>query len=136
MTALLSGLDLEKSFGRQPALRGASMEVDAGEVVAAMGPSGSGKSTLLHCLAGILLPDRGEVWFDGRRVDRLSEAHRSRHRREAFGFVFQFGQLVPELSAAENVVLPLLLGGVPRRRATEAGGPGWNAWEWRRWPAA
>jgi putative ABC transport system ATP-binding protein len=82
-----------------------------------MGPSGSGKSTLLHCLAGILRPDRGEVWFDGTRLDTLSERARTELRRQRFGFVFQFGQLVPELSAAENIALPLLLDGVARRDA-------------------
>jgi len=86
-----------------------------------MGPSGSGKSTLLHCLAGILVPDAGEIWFDGRRVDTLREQERSALRRARFGFVFQFGQLVPELTAEENVGLPLLLGGVNRAEAlTEA----------------
>ena len=74
-----------------------------------MGPSGSGKSTLLHCLAGIFPPDSGEVWFDGRRLDELSDAERTRLRRTAFGFVFQFGNLVPELTSADNVALPLLL---------------------------
>ena len=82
-----------------------------------MGPSGSGKSTLLHCLAGIFAPDRGEVWFDGQRLDTLGEAARTRLRRTAFGFVFQFGQLVPELTAADNVALPLLLNRVRRRAA-------------------
>jgi putative ABC transport system ATP-binding protein len=74
-----------------------------------MGPSGSGKSTLLHCLAGIFKPDGGEIWFDSARLDTLDEAGRTRLRRTAFGFVFQFGQLVPELTAADNVALPLLL---------------------------
>jgi putative ABC transport system ATP-binding protein len=82
-----------------------------------MGPSGSGKSTLLHCLAGILVPDAGEVHFDGRRIDVLSEPARSELRRDRFGFVFQFGQLVPELTAEENVALPLLLAGMPRKAA-------------------
>jgi putative ABC transport system ATP-binding protein len=82
-----------------------------------MGPSGSGKSTLLHCLAGILTPLSGEVWFDGRRVDTLGESERSALRRDRFGFVFQFGQLVPELTAEENVALPLLLGGTRRSAA-------------------
>jgi len=82
------------------------MSVAPGEIVAVMGPSGSGKSTLLHCLAGILEPDRGEVWFDGHRLDQLGEPTRTRLRRTAFGFVFQFGQLVPELSAADNIALP------------------------------
>jgi putative ABC transport system ATP-binding protein len=88
-----------------------------------MGPSGSGKSTLLHCLAGILVPDSGEVWFDGRRLDSRSEAERSTLRRDRFGFVFQFGQLVPELTAEENVALPLLLGGVRRARALDEARP-------------
>ena len=82
-----------------------------------MGPSGSGKSTLLHCLAGILVPDSGAVRFDGQRLDAMREAERSRLRRDRFGFVFQFGQLVPELTAEENVALPLLLGGVRRDEA-------------------
>jgi putative ABC transport system ATP-binding protein len=79
-----------------------------------MGPSGSGKSTLLHCLAGILVPDAGEIWFDGQRIDDQAETRRSTLRRDQFGFVFQFGQLVPELTAEENVALPLLLAGTRR----------------------
>jgi putative ABC transport system ATP-binding protein len=109
--------DVHLSFGPTPALRGASLAVTAGEVVALMGPSGSGKTTLLHCLAGILTPDAGEVLFQGRRIDGLGEEERSRLRRERFGFVFQFGQLVPELTAEENVALPLLLGGIRRAAA-------------------
>ncbi len=105
------------SFGETPALRGASVSVARGEILAVMGPSGSGKSTLLHCLAGILVPDSGEIWFDGRRIDTLQEQERSALRRDRFGFVFQFGQLVPELSAEENVALPLLLGGMRRTQA-------------------
>ncbi len=115
MQPLLSARAVTKSFGPTRALRGVDVRVMAGEVLAVMGPSGSGKSTLLHCLAGILRPDDGEVWFDGRRIDLLSETRRSELRRDRFGFVFQFGQLVPELPAIENVMLPLLLAG--RRRA-------------------
>jgi putative ABC transport system ATP-binding protein len=117
LTALLYGRDLHRSFGQTPALQGASLSVLAGEIVAVMGPSGSGKSTLLHCLAGIYAPDRGEVWFDGRRLDQLSDAERTQLRRTAFGFVFQFGQLVPELTVADNVAIPLLLGRVSRKPA-------------------
>jgi putative ABC transport system ATP-binding protein len=109
-----------KNFGQTAALRGASAAVGAGEIFAIMGPSGSGKSTLLHCLAGIFTPDSGEVWFDGQRLDILSEADRTRLRRTAFGFVFQFGQLVPELTAADNVALPLLLNRVRRRTANKS----------------
>jgi putative ABC transport system ATP-binding protein len=93
------------------------LSVASGEIVAIMGPSGSGKSTLLHCLAGIFDPDRGEVWFDGQRLDGLGETKRTQLRRTAFGFVFQFGQLVPELSAADNIALPLLLNRVSRKAA-------------------
>lgn len=106
-----------KSFGQTPALRGANVSAAQGEILAIMGPSGSGKSTLLHCLAGILTPDEGSIIFDGQEIDKLSENGRSALRRDRFGFVFQFGQLVPELTAEENVALPLLLGGVKRQAA-------------------
>jgi putative ABC transport system ATP-binding protein len=106
-----------KSFGQTPALRGATIAVGPGEIVAVMGPSGSGKSTLLHCLAGILTPDDGEVWFAGQRLDTLTETQRSEVRRDKFGFVFQSGQLVPELTAEENIALPLLLSGTRRAPA-------------------
>jgi putative ABC transport system ATP-binding protein len=117
---LLVADSLDKRYGRDVALRGASIQVDAGEIVAVIGPSGCGKSTLLHCLAGIVRPDAGEVRFAGRRIDRLSDRERTALRRERFGFVFQFGQLVPELSAIENASLPLLLSGVSRRQAEAA----------------
>ncbi len=118
-TALVQASDVVLSFGETPALRGATLSVQPGEILAVMGPSGSGKSTLLHCLAGILVPSGGEIHFDGRRIDKLSEAARSALRRDSFGFVFQFGQLVPELTAEENVALPLLLGGVRRGPAIQ-----------------
>jgi len=114
---LIEARDAAKSFGQTQALRGASVAVARGEILAVMGPSGSGKSTLLHCLAGIFTPDSGEVWFDGRRLDTLSETERTRLRRTAFGFVFQFGQLVPELTAADNVAVPLLLNRATRKAA-------------------
>ena len=114
---IIEARNLVLSFGETPALRGASLSVERGEIVAVMGPSGSGKSTLLHCLAGILVPDAGEVSFDGQRLDKMREGERSRLRRDRFGFVFQFGQLVPELTAEENVALPLLLGGTRRDEA-------------------
>ncbi len=115
--ALLIAEDLHKSFGPTPALAGASVSVRAGEVVALMGPSGSGKSTLLHCLAGIIRPDRGRVLYRGAELTALPDAARSALRRREFGFVFQFGQLVPELTCLENVALPLRLERVPRREA-------------------
>src|SRR5580698_10907742 len=121
MTAnIMEARDLHLSFGSTPALRGASLTVRQGEIVAVMGPSGSGKSTLLHCLAGILVPDQGQVWFGGQRLDTLSDERRSALRRGRFGFVFQSGQLVPELTTEENVALPLLLSGTRRGPAMAA----------------
>lgn len=115
--SLVEARDVYKSFGATPALAGATLSVTRGEVLAVMGPSGSGKSTLLHCLAGIFTPDKGEIWFDGERLDQLSDARRTQLRRTAFGFVFQFGQLVPELTVSDNIALPLLLGRVGRKAA-------------------
>jgi putative ABC transport system ATP-binding protein len=117
MTIVIEARNVEFSFGKTPALQGASIAVDPGEILAVMGPSGSGKSTLLHCLAGILVPDSGEILFGGVRLDSMTETERSSLRRDRFGFVFQFGQLVPELTAVENVALPLLLSGVRRTEA-------------------
>jgi putative ABC transport system ATP-binding protein len=114
---LIEARDVRKSFGQTPALAGASLAVTGGEIVAVMGPSGSGKSTLLHCLAGIYPPDQGEVRFDGERLDTLSDTRRTELRRTAFGFVFQFGQLVPELTVADNIALPLLLNRAGRKSA-------------------
>jgi putative ABC transport system ATP-binding protein len=124
VTALLAATDLRKAFGATPALDGASLQVRAGEVVAVMGPSGSGKSTLLHCLAGILRPDGGQVRYGEVELSALGDGRRSELRRTDFGFVFQFGQLVPELTCLENVALPLRLGGL-RRREAERRARGW-----------
>src|ERR1700678_140802 len=117
---IIEARDLFLSFGSTPALQGASLGVRRGEIVAVMGPSGSGKSTLLHCLAGILVPDQGGVSYGGQRLDQLSDDRRSALRRERFGVVFQSGQLVPELTAEENVALPLLLSGTRRGPAMTA----------------
>ncbi|WP_199423258.1 ABC transporter ATP-binding protein [Actinotalea solisilvae] len=115
--ARLSARGLVKTFGTTTALAGVDVDLAAGESLAVMGPSGSGKSTLLHCLAGILPPDHGEVTLEGRAVGALSDRERSLLRRAHYGFVFQFGQLLPELPAEENVALPPMLLGAPRARA-------------------
>lgn len=106
---LLTARSLRKAFARTQALDGASLEIAAEEAVAITGASGSGKSTLLLCLAGVLRPEGGQVQYAGEAIDDLSDAARSRLRRREFGLVLQFGQLVGELSAADNVALPLLL---------------------------
>ncbi len=116
-TALLQAQGLSVSFGTVRALSGIDLQIPGGQSVAVMGPSGSGKSTLLHCLAGILRPDAGTVRLGDTVVSTLSDSQRSQLRRERFGFVFQDGQLLPELPARENVALPLLLAGVSRRSA-------------------
>ncbi len=113
----LSARGVSKNFGEVHALREVSIDIPAGQSVSVMGPSGSGKSTLLHCLAGILMPDAGDVSLGDEPVSLSSDAARSRLRLERMGFVFQDGQLLPELPALENVALPLLLLGRPRAEA-------------------
>jgi putative ABC transport system ATP-binding protein len=113
----LSAHGVSKNFGEVHALREVSIDIPAGQSVSVMGPSGSGKSTLLHCLAGILMPDAGDVSLGDEPVSLSSDAARSRLRLERMGFVFQDGQLLPELPALENVALPLLLLGRPRAEA-------------------
>ena len=107
-----------KIYGRTAAVRGVSLRIDHGEIVAVTGPSGCGKTTLLHLLAGITMPDEGEVLLGDQRIDTMSETRRSALRRKDIGVLFQFGQIVAELSAVENAALPLLLAGVRRREAT------------------
>ncbi|WCH91668.1 ABC transporter ATP-binding protein [Streptomyces moderatus] len=119
---LLAARDLVKAHGRNEALRGATVDLRPGEILAVTGASGSGKSTLLHCLAGIVRPDSGTVTYGGERLDQLPERRLSELRRTDFGVVFQFGQLIPELTALDNVALPLLLGGAPRQEAQASAG--------------
>lgn len=120
---VLSVRGITRSFGMDVALRGIDLDVARGEILAIMGPSGSGKSTLLHILAGVLTPDAGTASYraatnsDTTELSALSEAERAKLRLSEFGFIFQFGQLLPDLSAADNVSLPLLLAGQSRKVA-------------------
>lgn len=118
---LLDAHAVSLRLGTTQALQDVSLRIDAGDIVSIMGPSGSGKSTLLHCLAGIIVPDAGSVVFEDADLCRTGESHRSRIRLSRMGFVFQFGDLIPELTMLENVMLPLQLTGVrpaeARRRA-------------------
>ena len=134
---VLAARGLMKSYGPTRALDGVDLTVHAGESVAIMGPSGSGKTTLMHVLSGILTPDAGSVHLAGDGtgigpaagdvvVTALDEEARARLRRERLGFVFQDGLLLPELTAVENVALPLMLSGVPRPGA-EAHAAQWLA---------
>ena len=121
---VLRGAGITHRFGATTVLRGADLVVHRGEAVAVTGPSGSGKSTLLHSLAGILRPDEGEVWLGPDRIDGWPDGRRTALRGSRMGFVFQFGQLLPELPAVENVALPLMLGGL-RRTAAVARAAAW-----------
>ena len=121
MTHVLEARSLAKTYdtggAKVLALRGVDLAIARGEFVAIMGPSGCGKSTLLNLLAGLDRPTAGEVWLGGERIDQLSETELARLRRRHIGVVFQFFNLMPTLSAVENVELPLLLVGRRRRDA-------------------
>ncbi|HEY3558825.1 MAG TPA: ABC transporter ATP-binding protein [Kribbella sp.] len=117
MNAVLELTEVEYSYRRNAALRGVSLQLKPGEVVAVTGASGCGKSTLLHCAAGLLAPDAGAVQVDGQDLSELPEEQRAALRRTKIGIVLQFGQLVPDLPLIDNVALPLLLGGHERGEA-------------------
>ncbi|MGW5191993.1 ABC transporter ATP-binding protein [Kribbella sp. NPDC004138] len=120
MNAVLELEKVEYAYRRNTALRGVSLQLKPGEVVAVTGASGCGKSTLLHCAAGILAPDAGAVQVDGQDLAELPEEQRAALRRTKVGIVLQFGQLVPDLPLVDNVALPLLLGGHERGEAHQA----------------
>ena len=114
-TAVVSGLGLGRRYGEGDtavdALRGVSLEIAKGKLTAVMGPSGSGKSTLMHILAGLDKPTSGEVYIEGTNLTTLGDNDLTKLRREHVGFVFQFFNLLPMLTAEENVVLPLSIAG-------------------------
>lgn len=123
MTEILTASGLVRSYESEgtsyPALRGADVSLHEGEFVAVMGPSGCGKSTLLHMLGGIDRPDAGEVRLRGIRVDTLSEGKAAAMRRREVGYVFQFFNLIGNLSVADNVELPALMAGVSSSEAKQ-----------------
>lgn len=114
------GLQHRYDTSSTPALQGVDLTIIAGESIAVMGPSGCGKTTLLHCLAGIIRPTNGQVQLRGTDLAQLSDARRTRLRRSDFGFVFQDGQLLPELTAEENVMLPHMLAGTSRSAGSQS----------------
>ncbi|MCT9109330.1 ABC transporter ATP-binding protein [Streptomyces mirabilis] len=122
MSEILVAAGVDLSYGNQQAVRDAHLSVSPGEVVAITGQSGSGKSSLLYCLAGVLPATRGQVRFEGRALGNLSDDEISTLRRERFGFVFQYGELLPELTVEENTALPLRLAGHRKGPALAAAG--------------
>ena len=119
MNALVNISNLTKHYNGtgRPALDGIDLDVAAGEAVAIMGPSGSGKSTLLNLIAGLDRPTNGTITVAGQRIDRLSEAGMARCRRREIGMIFQFFNLLDDLTVADNVLLPAQLDGMPRSKA-------------------
>ncbi|MFE5938229.1 ABC transporter ATP-binding protein [Streptomyces sp. NPDC056470] len=122
MDAILRAEGVDLFYGTQKAVNGADFSLRRGEVTAIMGSSGSGKSSLLYCLAGVLAPTNGSVSFDGVAFSKLSDDDLSTLRRERFGFVFQYGELLPELTVEENAALPLRLAGQRKGPAHAAAG--------------
>ena len=115
MPVVVAGSEISRRYGEGEtavfALRGVSVEVTSGKLTAVMGPSGSGKSTLMHILAGLDKPTQGDVWISGTALGELNDSQLTKLRREHIGFIFQFFNLLPMLSAKENIVLPLSIAG-------------------------
>lgn len=126
MTSFLRFHDLTKSYSegdvRRVVLKNAHAEFQPGEITAILGKSGSGKSTLLNLISGIDAPDSGQIWVDGQDLTALSERDRTLFRRAQIGFIFQFFNLIPTLTAGENVSLPLELNHVPRPQVRKKAG--------------
>jgi len=118
----IAGVTKRYAAGGRPALDGVSLEVGPGEAVAVMGPSGSGKSTLLNMIARLDKPTSGTITVGGQRIDTLSETGAARFRRREVGMIFQFFNLLDDLTVADNVLLPAQLAGVPRGKAKQAAG--------------
>lgn len=111
--------DIKKSFGILEVLKGIDLDIERGKVISIVGPSGAGKTTLLQIMGTLDEADSGSVIIDGVDVMKLSDAKRSAFRNKHMGFVFQFHQLLPEFTALENVMMPALIGGVPKRVARQ-----------------
>ncbi|MFD4600812.1 ABC transporter ATP-binding protein [Streptomyces sp. NPDC058464] len=122
MSEVLAAQGIDLSYGSSRVVRGANIALRRGEIAAISGPSGSGKSSLLYCLAGVLPVSSGEVRFEGRPLGGLGDAELSALRRDRFGFVFQYGELLPELTVEENTALPLRLAGQRKAQALAAAG--------------
>ena len=120
---ILRAVDVSKTYrsgsNELEVLKGVSLDVHAGDLMTIMGPSGNGKTTLLNCLSGIDSIDRGEVIIDGQDIHALSDSARTDHRAERMGFIFQSFNLIPVLSARENVEIPLVISGVKPGEAAE-----------------
>jgi putative ABC transport system ATP-binding protein len=122
--SILAAVDVSRRYGEGDAhvdaLRGVSLEIEAGRLTAIMGPSGSGKSTLMHIMAGLDQPSTGSVWIDGLEITAMNDSQLTLLRREKLGFVFQFFNLLPMLTTEENIVLPLSIAGrAPEREWLE-----------------
>lgn len=111
--------DIKKSFGSLEVLKGIDLDIERGKVISIVGPSGAGKTTLLQIMGTLDEADSGSVIIDGVDVMKLSDAKRSAFRNKHMGFVFQFHQLLPEFTALENVMMPALIGGIPKRVARQ-----------------